>query len=137
MFAQRSLSGTSRTLAVCLVALALPVPVGAQAAPPAHAAKLRKCANPTPHSTRDPPPVLFRVRGVSCRTAYALARKVGVRAPAGCMVRKDETHVQMTRPCRAAGYRCTARAVGHGVAVEATCRRGSVKLVRFQASLGL
>jgi hypothetical protein len=136
MFAQRSLSGMSRLLAASLLASAvLPVLAIAQPAPSAHAAaKLRHCPNPKPYSNTKPPPVYFRVRGVSCRSAYALAKKVTVRAPRGCMVRIDETHVRLTRPCHAGGYRCTARSIGMGIAVEATCRRAGQKLVRFQAA---
>ena len=79
---------------------------------------------------------MFRVKGVSCRTAYTLARKVSARAPKGCMERVDVVHIRLTRPCRISGYRCTYRPVGQGVALEATCRRGSTKFVRFQSNGG-
>lgn len=133
MFAQRSLSGVSRVLVATLVALAIPVPLGAHAAPPAHAAKLKRCPDPGPDADGWVQ-IFFRVRGVSCLNAYALARKVSAKAPKGCWVRVDVVHVRLTHPCHIGGYRCTYRPVGQGVALEATCRRGSTKLVRFQSN---
>lgn len=133
MFAQRSLSGISRLLcASLLVLLALPVLASAQAGPSAHAAaKQRKCPNPQPRPATEKPPIYVRVTGVSCTAGYALARKVKVKAPKGCLVYTDKQHIRLTKPCRAGGYRCTSRPVIDGMALEATCKRGA-KLVRFQ-----
>jgi hypothetical protein len=134
MFAQRLLSGMSRLFAAgVLVSLAIPVLAPAQAAPPAHAAaKQKKCHNPTPTHPTEKPPIYVRVTGVSCATGYALARKVMVKAPKGCMVHTDATHVRLSSPCRVSGYRCTSRPIVGGLALEATCKRGT-KAVRFQA----
>jgi hypothetical protein len=134
MFAKRRLSGTPWLLAASLlIPSAIPVLTTAQAAPPAHAAaKQKKCPNPKPTPPTEKPPVYVRVTGVSCRTAYALARKVKVSAPRGCLVHTDAKHIRLTRPCRVDGYRCTSRPLVGGLVLEATCK-GGAKVVRFQA----
>jgi hypothetical protein len=133
MFAKRRRSGTSCLLAASLLTyFAIPVLTTAQAAPSAYAAaKQKKCPNPKPTPPTEKPPVYVRVTGVSCRTAYALARKVKVSAPKGCLVHTDAKHIRLIRPCRVDGYRCTSRPLVGGLALEATCRRGA-KAVRFQ-----
>lgn len=134
MFAQRSWSGTSRLLATSLLtALAIPALAPARPAPPAFAAaKQKKCKNPAPKAPDEKPPVYVRVTGVTCSGAAALARKVIVKAPKGCLTYTDAHHIRLTSPCRIGGYRCTSRPVAEGMALEATCRRGA-KVVRFQA----
>lgn len=134
MFAKRRLSGTSCLLAASLlVPCAIPVLAPAQTAPPAHAAaKQKKCPNPKPTPPTEKPPVYVRVTGVSCAYGYALARKVKVSTPKGCLVHTDAKHIRLTRPCRVDGYRCTSRSIVEGLALEATCKRGA-KVVRFQA----
>lgn len=134
MFAQRSWSGTSGLLAACLLtAFAIPAPAPAAPAPPAHAAaKQKKCKNPAPKTPSEKPPIYVRVTGVTCSGAAALARKVIVKAPKGCLMYTDARHIRLTSPCRVGGYRCTSRPVAEGMALEATCRRGA-KAVRFQA----
>jgi hypothetical protein len=132
MFAQRSLSGVSRLLAAgLLLPLASPVLSGAQNDPPAHAAKQKVCPNPKPRPASEKPPIYVRVTGVSCTTAYALARKVKAKAPKGCLVSTDSRHIKLTKPCRVDGYRCTSRPIVDGMGLEATCKRGA-KVVRFQ-----
>lgn len=132
MFAKRRLSGTPYLLAASLLApFAIPFLAIAQDAPPAHAAKQRKCDNPKPKPATEKPPIFFRVTGVSCTSAYALARKVLVKPPKGCLIYTDASHIRLSRPCRIGGYRCTSRSIVQGMALDATCRRGA-KVVRFQ-----
>jgi hypothetical protein len=132
MFAQRSLSGVSRLLATALlVPCAVPALVTAQGPAVAHATKQKKCPNPKPKPATEKPPVYVRVVGVTCDTGYALARKVKVKAPQGCLKYTDTRHIRLTNPCRVEGYRCTSRELIDGMALEATCKRGA-KLVRFQ-----
>jgi hypothetical protein len=132
MFAQPSLSGVSRLLcASVLVSLVLPVLADAQAGPSAHVAAKQKACPPPRAKPNEKPPVYVRVTGVSCTAAYALARKVKVKAPTGCLVHTDARHIRLTKPCRAGGYRCTSRSIVDGIALEATCKRDA-KVVRFQ-----
>lgn len=133
MFAQRSLSGMSRLLATSLIVpLAFPVLVTARDVPPAHAAKQKKCPNPKASPPTEKIPVYVRVTGVSCNAGYALARKVKVKSPKGCLKYTDARHIRLAKPCRVDGYRCTSREIADGMALEATCKRGA-KMVRFQA----
>jgi hypothetical protein len=134
MFAKRRLSGTPYLFAVSLLAaFAIPVLAGAHPGPPAHAAaKQKTCKNPDPDTPGGKPPVFIRVNGVSCSTATTLAKKVIHEAPKGCMKHSDALHARLTKPCRASGYRCTARSLFAWRALEATCKRGA-KVVRFQA----
>jgi hypothetical protein len=67
MFAQRSSSGIARLLALSLLAgVAIPATSTARDAPPAHAAKLKRCPDPGPDAAGWVQ-LRFRVRGVTCR----------------------------------------------------------------------
>jgi hypothetical protein len=133
MFAKRRRSGTPYLLAASLLTpCAIPVLTTAQAAPAAHAAAKRKtCPNPKPTPPTEKPPVYVRVTGMSCASGYALARKVKVKVPRGCLVYTDAKHIRLSSPCRVDGYRCTSHPLVGGLVLEATCRRGA-KVARFQ-----
>lgn len=127
MSAKRLLSGTAHLLVGgLLVALALALVA------PAHAASKQKSCK----ALKDPkgtPPIFIRATGVTCDAAGKLAVKVLRRAPQGCLEQTDATHVRLKRPCRISHFRCTSRPLFSGQALEATCKRGSSRVVRFQA----
>jgi hypothetical protein len=136
MSAKRLLSVTARLgTSGALVALVLAVPARAVApvAPSAHAAAKERECRYTRAKDEVYGPLYIRASGVPCRTAIALGRKVSSRTPEGCLRFVDRTHVRLTKPCRKSGYRCTARPIAGWLALEATCKRGSSKTVRFQA----
>jgi hypothetical protein len=127
MSAKRLLSGSAHLLLWGLLAALVLV-----SAPHAHAASKQKSCKAL-KAPKDPPPVFIRATGVTCDAAGKLAVKVLRRTPQGCLENTDPEHIRLHRPCRVSGFRCTSRPLYGGQVLEATCKRGHTKVVRFQA----
>jgi hypothetical protein len=131
MRAARPCMGMKRLPAVLVLMLALAVPaVGATASPSptAVAAGEKECRTGFSEARAAR---FVRVSGVSCAKGRSVARRVAARAPSGCVKFTDKRHVTLIKPCVRAGFRCTARALAKGLALEATCSSHG-KTVKFQ-----